>query len=451
MWESALEQLSELKGARLQKVALRLDADERPGCSLDLYQQQKFMVAFFGATLRVAQGKFDDPDWQAAKPSKNQQAFRHHLTKTQLQQVRQHQGILETIWGHTDGVNRYLMFEPGKHHLCVLLAKASEQGPRIIAFHGHSEDKNSRRRVGRLYEWPSQGLKPLAPSAAGKPAMPPVDPRLQQIRKEQKRLKRLLKNLQRDLARLGDAQTHYEHGKALTVHLQAVQKGQTSLSCETANGVAVTIPLRPDRTPADNLELIFKKAKKAKRGHEKLKPRLQAVQQQLSLLSHCLDAPETVSEGQWQVLLRPEKLAPSARRKSAMASTGKSWRCFQVNEDAFVWVGKHAKGNDALTFHHAKGNDFWFHIRDASGAHVIVPFRFSQQAEVLEAAGQLAAHFSPLRGEAKVQIRMTQRKNLRKPGKGAPAGKVLVSAEENRVVHTAPTLIEALLAQEKPA
>ena len=156
MWESALEQLSELKGARLQKVALRLDADERPGCSLDLYQQQKFMVAFFGAALRVAQGKFDDPDWQAAKPSKNQQAFRHHLTKTQLQQVRQHQGILETIWGHADGVNRHLMFEPGKHHLCVLLAKASAQGPRIIAFHGHSEDKNSRRRVGQLYEWPSQ-------------------------------------------------------------------------------------------------------------------------------------------------------------------------------------------------------------------------------------------------------------------------------------------------------
>ena len=67
------------------------------------------------------------------------------------------------------------------------------------------------------------------------------------------------------------------------------------------------------------------------------------------------------------------------------------------------------------------------------------------------AAAQLAAHFSPLRHEGKVQIRRTARKNVRKPGKGAAPGKVLVASEENSVIETDPVWVAALLQQEKPA
>jgi predicted ribosome quality control (RQC) complex YloA/Tae2 family protein len=114
-------------------------------------------------------------------------------------------------------------------------------------------------------------------------------------------------------------------------------------------------------------------------------------------------------------------------------------------------VGKNARGNDALTFHHAKGKDIWMHIRDASGAHVIVPARFIKEMKVVEGAAQLAAHFSPLRHDTRVDIRRTERKNLRKPGKGAAPGRVLVSAEENMTITPDPSWVIEILRQEKPA
>src|SRR5690606_26445001 len=94
-----------------------------------------------------------------------------------------------------------------------------------------------------------------------------------------------------------------------------------------------------------------------------------------------------------------------------------------------------AKDNDELTLHLAKGNDLWLHARGVAGSHVIVPCDKSGELppDVLLDAAHLAAWFSPLRKSERVDVQYTQRKHLRKPGKGAPAGLVLVPKE--RVLH----------------
>ena len=40
--------------------------------------------------------------------------------------------------------------------------------------------------------------------------------------------------------------------------------------------------------------------------------------------------------------------------------------------DDEIWIGKNNIQNDYLTNHLAKGTDYWFHVKDAPGAHVIL-------------------------------------------------------------------------------
>lgn len=444
------QRLDQLERAQLQKVAVRFDANGTPGLLLTLYQQQKIYFGFMGQRCHGGDVSFELEQWQEAQPAKNQQAFRHHLLKAQLVHVKAQQGVVQTTWAHPDGKTRHVFLEPGKGNYCCLLGIDTEAGIRIVAFHGHASDKIARRKTGQLFQWPAQALRPLNGLAASPAPAPVRDPRLALIKRELKRLKTLQKNLESDRQRLGDPEVRYRQGELLAMHLHEIKKGQKSWSVLGEHDQAEEIPLDPRLTPSQNLEQVYRLAKKSKRGQAQLLPRLKQVAARLALLEAARDNLDELSEEALRDLLRAKALAPSARRRAALAGSGKPWRCFAVSEDAFVLVGKHAKGNDALTFHHAKGLDGWFHVRDAAGAHVIVPQRFAKQPAVQEAAAQLAVHFSPLRRDTRVEVRYTQRKNLRKPGKGAPAGKVLVSAEENRTVRPDPEAIAKLLAAEKP-
>jgi predicted ribosome quality control (RQC) complex YloA/Tae2 family protein len=107
-----------------------------------------------------------------------------------------------------------------------------------------------------------------------------------------------------------------------------------------------------------------------------------------------------------------------------------------------IWVGRNAQQNDRLTFTTAKPDDFWLHARGAPGSHVVVHCpQGAPDAVVLQAAAQLAAHFSTLSGERGADVIVTQRRHLGRPRDGRP-GQVLVRQEE--VLHVPASLPEGI-------
>src|SRR5262249_56904922 len=81
-----------------------------------------------------------------------------------------------------------------------------------------------------------------------------------------------------------------------------------------------------------------------------------------------------------------------------------------------IWVGRTARDNDALTFQHARGADWWLHVRDAGGSHVVIratPGRQLDERTLLDAA-TLAVHFSALGEEPQVDVQYTLCKHVRK-------------------------------------
>jgi predicted ribosome quality control (RQC) complex YloA/Tae2 family protein len=88
-----------------------------------------------------------------------------------------------------------------------------------------------------------------------------------------------------------------------------------------------------------------------------------------------------------------------------------------------ILIGKGARENDDLTFHVATPEDFWFHVADYSGSHVVVrnPAKDKELDEsVLLKAAQLAAYFSQARNSSKVEVHYTKRKQVTKPRRAKP-------------------------------
>ena len=108
--------------------------------------------------------------------------------------------------------------------------------------------------------------------------------------------------------------------------------------------------------------------------------------------------------------------------------------------------------NHETTFKHAKGNDFWLHVRDAPGAHVIVPKPkrgHDPHQETLLDAAALAGHYSRLRGEPGIDVTVTQRKHVRAVKGGAP-GRVTLAAAKTIVCHDVDDRINRLFESAEP-
>ena len=93
-----------------------------------------------------------------------------------------------------------------------------------------------------------------------------------------------------------------------------------------------------------------------------------------------------------------------------------------ISSDGYhIYVGKNNYQNEELTFKLATGNDWWFHVKGIAGSHVIVKSNGEELPDrVFEEAGRLAAHYSQARGQEKVEVDYTQKKNVKKPNGSKP-------------------------------
>ncbi|MBP7214491.1 MAG: DUF814 domain-containing protein [Candidatus Kapabacteria bacterium] len=107
------------------------------------------------------------------------------------------------------------------------------------------------------------------------------------------------------------------------------------------------------------------------------------------------------------------------------------FRRFELDSDWTVYVGKNSENNDELTFRFAKPQDYWFHIRGASGSHTVLKGNknAAPTKEIIKIAASIAAYYSSQRNAKYVPVAYTQRKYVRKP-KGANPGAVVISKEE---------------------
>ncbi|WP_022834286.1 Rqc2 family fibronectin-binding protein [Salisaeta longa] len=201
-----------------------------------------------------------------------------------------------------------------------------------------------------------------------------------------------------------------------------------------ADGAPVTIPLDPARSPIENAERYYDKARRTRRSREEAEARLMETQARAEAAQELLEALRDVSSLDGIKAFREQHadaLAPFVQQKDE-AIDDFPFRRFDLGDGYEVWVGKNARQNDDLTFHWAQKYDLWMHARGVPGSHTIlhVPNRDAQPGKHrLHTAARIAAYYSKARGSGVVPVMVTERKYVTSP-KGSAPGAVRVQRED---------------------
>lgn len=280
-------------------------------------------------------------------------------------------------------------------------------------------------------------------------------PLLKAARRQAARLRKRLAAIDGDLAREADAALLRDRASRLLAHLAHVPRGATeALVPDWSGGGPIAIPIRAGRTPREEADALFTRARKVERGGLVARDRRALTEQELGRLDALLARLEAADEDALDAL-EAEAAAlgiatPSVPGRARAPSPRAPYRAFFGTGGRTILVGRSARENDALTLG-ARPWDEWLHARGVPGSHVVVPLERAEECPDplrLDAA-HLAAHFSEARGEARVDITCCARRHVRKP-KGSPPGAVRIERERVVVLRLEPERLARLLASEKP-
>jgi len=191
-------------------------------------------------------------------------------------------------------------------------------------------------------------------------------------------------------------------------HLEVLERTSEGIRVRnplTSSPVEVFIALSPALSPGENMQEYFKKYRKMRERLARLQKKRQELEARKERILALLENPQALES----------TAQPKEDRKVATGII--RFRTPSGNE---IWVGKNAWANRLLV-RMASRNDYWFHVRDLPGAHVILKaFHPETLHEDILRAAQVAAHFSAGKFEGKVEVACTQVKYLRafqkKPG-----------------------------------
>ncbi len=243
---------------------------------------------------------------------------------------------------------------------------------------------------------------------------------------------RLLQALGEDLEKAEGAPEARRRADAVAAVMHTLSRGQSQVVADDLEepGKTHTISLDPRRSPGENLERLYGRARRLERMGDRVLEHMEQVEQRIGAIEAAL---AVVDDADDATLGRLEELAPPERRGRPI-SHDDPWHTWLGPHDQRVLVGRNAKGNRRLTFQRARGDDVWMHVRSRPGAHVLVPLAKGRTADLdlLLAAAQITLLHAGVAVGVKADVQYTKARNIRSI-KGADDGKVMVLDE--RVLH----------------
>ena len=241
-------------------------------------------------------------------------------------------------------------------------------------------------------------------------------------------LERNVKKYDLQLRQMKDTQKKDKYriyGELLNTYGYEAAAGDKSLKAlNYYTGEMITIPLDPLLSPSENAKKYFDRYGKLKRTFEALSTLTAQVKEEIDHLESIQAALDIALREEDLVQIRDELVESGyiRRRGGAKKARFTSRPFHYLSSDGFhIYVGKNNYQNDELTFKLATGGDWWFHTRGIPGSHVVVKSEGAQLPDtVFEDAARLAAYYSKARGQDRVEIDYTEKKNVKKPNGSKP-------------------------------
>jgi len=188
---------------------------------------------------------------------------------------------------------------------------------------------------------------------------------------------------------------------------------------------------QPSREQVAEAQALYKRARKLRRSGAAIEARLALHQQRieqleasLTFLELCTDADPAAALAQLQALEQDsqELLLPRHRPRRGRPRPEDTPTPLELRSPSGLrlQVGRNHRQNDWISLRQARRGDLWFHAQECPGSHVVLKSSEGLAADGdLQAAADLAAHFSRARHNGRVAVLMVDADSLQRiPGAG---------------------------------
>lgn len=250
---------------------------------------------------------------------------------------------------------------------------------------------------------------------------------IKKINSHKKSVNKKIKILNNNISKEDQAENSKKKADLLAANLYRIDKKSKEIELEDFynDNNLIKISLNPMKTPRENIDEYYNRAKKIKSTIVYAKNDLPRQENLLSYLNQLEDFVNRSSSISDLEEIREEmvdnKLIKKKGRNKKKSKPSKPFH-YKTENGADIYVGKNSKQNDYITLKVARKEDLWFHVKDSPGSHVILKTDkiFDEDIKI---AAYLAALNSSLASENKVDVDYTEKKNVNK-AKGAKDGMV---------------------------
>ena len=255
------------------------------------------------------------------------------------------------------------------------------------------------------------------------------------VKNEQKKLSKKIKKLKKQLDLAENSEGYRIKGEILNANLNQVKPGMTTVSLPNyyENNAPIAIKLDPALSPARNAQKYFTRYKKLRDSIKHVNQQIKIAEENLRYFDSIQTSidnadPQDIDQINDE-LINQGYIRKQKENKRKNKITERNLNEFKLSSGKHVLVGKNNYQNDWLTLKKANKSDYWFHVKNMPGSHVILRDDQPSEDDIKEAA-EIAAFFSKGKDSAHVQVDYVQDKRVKKPN-GAKPGFVIYTGQNS--------------------
>lgn len=236
--------------------------------------------------------------------------------------------------------------------------------------------------------------------------------------------------LEKDMEDVKDNDINRIYGDLLTSNIYLLSKGMekvTVMNYYSENCEDITVPLKAELTPSENIKRYFKRYTKGKNAIVEISKQLNETIYEIDYLSNQLynirscgteeEIDEIISElGKLGYVKKQSKQKKKDTSKEQVSVP----LHYVTVAGRDVFVGRNSRQNEILTHKTAKDDDIWLHAKNIAGSHVILKCSGELPDDCIIEAAKLAAFYSSASGATRVAVDYCFRKNVHKVNGAKP-------------------------------
>lgn len=187
-----------------------------------------------------------------------------------------------------------------------------------------------------------------------------------------------------------------------------------------------TIKLDVTKTLNENAQNYFKKYKRAKRALTHIEEQIEKNKYLYNVFLDFQYELEIIKDDFYDLELALKPFGFKTKQKETKKKIKSPYLKLNFLNNTF-YIGRNSRENAIVTHEVGNSNDYWFHVKDMPGSHVLLKGELTDDA--LKFGAMLAAYYSKAKNLNKVEVNYTKVRNLKKIPK-MPLSQVILTKYE---------------------